>query len=399
MTNEPPLDPDLDERVQIRHADGSTEYVRRDSLTGLDDWIANWAQNPRLPSAVSFTGWQGVDDEHPVGDGHAGYRIIYKTIRTVVLPEVSWSAVNVMVRLLNSPMTWGEARYTNAVRHRRENEWLVPQWGELQRRGNQFAYAANLDPTVAMEAHEETTPSGNFVEILYQLPDAANLGYMQKLALGRARTAPLTAAMDLIWGERLIGPVFTEEVGEVYSDWHWNRLIGGPTVLWEGQARLGVQDGREIAEALNLFNTIFGEHSEDERARLRVAAQWYWRADSDTDRVMKFLGYWLCSEACTLDTGEWNIRALKTALAAILDTSVSEISAAVGRIYSSRSLIAHGKNLAVDDHTLEAGKAIAEALLSRRLHGRVSPERVSALRSSLRGSGGTPATGSKDTIA
>jgi hypothetical protein len=239
-----------------------------------------------------------------------------------------------------------------------------------------------------MEAHEETTPSGNFVEILYRLPDAASLGYKQKLALGRARIAPLTAAMDLVWGERLIGAVITEEVGEVFSDWHWNRLIGGPTVLWEGQARLGVHDGRQIGEALNLFNTIFGEHSEDERARLRVAAQWYWRADSDSDHVMRFLSYWLCAEACTLEGGEWNIRALKTVVAAILDTSVSKISAAVGRIYSLRGLVAHGKNRTVDDQTLTAAKAIAEAVLSRRLVGRVSPERVVALRNSLRESGG-----------
>jgi len=390
MTNEPPLDPALDERVQIHHADGSTEYVQRDLLVGLDDWIANWAQNPQLPSAVTFTGWQGVDDEHPVGTGTEGYRIVYKTIRTVVVPEVSWNAGRVMVRLLNSPMTWGEARYPNAVRYRRDNEWMVPQWGDVERRGDQFRYAPNMDPTVAMEAHEETTPSGNFVEILYQLPDAGDLDYKQKLAMGQARVAPLTAAMDLIWGERVIGAVIAEEVGEVFGDWHWNRIIGGPTVLWEGQARLGVHDGRQYVEGLTLFNTIFGEHSEDERARLRVAAQWYWRADSDSDRVMRFLSYWLCSEACTLEGGEWNIRALKKAVAAILDTSVPTISAAVGRIYSLRGLVAHGKGRAVDDQTLRAAKAIAEALLSRRLVGRVTPDRVEALRISLSESVGTP---------
>lgn len=373
----------VDPRARIHHADGTEEFVKREDIRGLDEWIEHWEQNPPLPSGVSFSAWQMVDDEHPMTEGTPGYRIVYKTIRTVFAPELRMDAGRLLVRFGNDEVTWGEARFPNALPHRREGEWLVPQWGKVTWRGRQGSYQADPNREVQLDAHQETTPAGNFVELLYRLPDAELLDYAEKFALGRSRVAPLTAGMDLLWGERILGPVVTEEVGALFDDWHWNRLLGGPTVAWEGQARIKVADGQEFHDDLDLAFKIFGEYSDADRDRLRVAAQWYWRADRERDHVMKFLSYWLCIEAVILKEGTWKIGPLKTMVAAILDTKTSAV-AGVGRIYAVRGQIAHGHSHSVTDETLTGVKAIAEAVLSRRLLGRVSPERVVALRACMR---------------
>jgi hypothetical protein len=377
MSDESPED--FDPRARIHHADGTEELVRRRDIRGLDEWAENWDQNPLLPSPVSFSAWQMTDDAHPATGGTPGYRIVYKTLRTIFAPALQMDAGNVLIRCGNHEVTWGETRFPNALAHRREGEWLVPQWGKITWQGGRASYEADPDRQVAVDAHEETTPVGNFVEVLYRLPEAKTLDWAEKLALGRRRTAPITAAMDLLWGERILGPVITEEVGAVFDDWHWNRLLGGPTVAWEGQAQIAVASASEFRDALDVPFTINREHSEDERERLRVASQWYWRADREQDRVMKFLSYWLRVEAVALEDGAHKIGPVKKMVAAILDTTENAIDG-IGRIYSVRGEIAHGHSRAVTSETLAGAKAIAEAVLSRRLLGRVSPERVAALR-------------------
>jgi hypothetical protein len=376
MANE--LSDDLDPRARIHHSDGTEELVRRQDIRGLDEWAKNWAQNP-LPSAMSFSAWQMADDAHPVTGGTPGYRIVYKTIRTIFAPALQMDAGNLLIRCDNDEVTWGETRFPNALAHRREGEWLVPQWGKVTWQGGQGSYGADPGRQVAFDAHQETTPAGNFVELLYRFPEGETLDWAEKLALGRRRIAPLTAAMDLLWGERILGPIITEEVGTLFDDWHWNRLLGGPTVAWEGQAQIAVASASEFRDALDVAFTINREHSEDERERLRVAAQWYWRADREQDRVMKFLSYWLCVEAVALEDGAHKIGPVKRMVAAILDTTENAIDG-IGRIYNVRGEIAHGHSRAVTSEALAGAKAIAEAVLSRRLLGRVSLQRVAALR-------------------
>lgn len=370
---------DLDPRAQIHHADGTEELVPRQDIRGLDEWIKNWPQNPQLPSAITLSGWQMADEDHPDTGCAPGYRIVYKTIRTVFAPALRLDAGNLLVRCDNGEITWGETRFPDALAHRREGEWVVPQWGKVTWQGSQGTYTAEPDRQVAFDAHQENTPPANFVEILYQLPEGENLDWAEKLELGRRRIAPLTAAMDLLWGERVLGPIITEEVGTIFDDWHWNRLLGGPTVAWEGQATVGVVSASDLRDALDVAFTTNRKYSEPERERLRIAAQWYWRADREQDRVMKFLSYWLCVEAVALEDGGHKIGPVKTMVAAILDTAENAIGG-IGRIYNVRGKIAHGHSRAVTGEALAGAKAIAEALLSRRLLGCVSRQRVAALR-------------------
>ena len=373
------LPDELDPRARLHHADGTFEYVRREDLKGLDDFLAAWQQNTNLPHEQSFSAWQMVDEDHPVDGGVPGYRIVYKTVRTVFGPELRIDASNLFVRFGNYEVTWGETRFPNAMPHRREGQWMVPQWGGVEWNGGGGRYTPDPDREIQISAHQETTPHGNFVELLYRLPNAESLTYAEKLTLGRSRTGPLTAAMDLLWGERILGPLVTEEVGAVFDDWHWNRLMGGPTVMWEGQAAFKNMIGPEIDQAIDIAFKINREQTEAERDRIRTAAQWYWRADRESDPVMRYLSYWLCVEAVALEPGGHKIGPVKTMVAAILDTTAATVSG-VGRLYNIRSEIAHGHSSAVTGEAVAGVRAIAEAVLSRRVLGRVSPERVTTLR-------------------
>ena len=83
--------------------------------------------------------------------------------------------------------------------------------------------------------------------------------------------------------------------------------------------------------------------------------------------------------AVALKDGAHKIGPVKTMVAAILGTKENAIDG-IGRIYNVRGEIAHGHSRAVTSEALAGVRAIAEAVLSRGLLGRVSSERVAALR-------------------
>jgi hypothetical protein len=361
---------------------GEIKPVLKSDIAGLDEWAENWQVARDLPSIVTFSGWQGNDDQHVVGDGTPGYRIVYKTIRTITVPMLEIDATNLRISFQNGPVKWGEPRFTNALPGRRENHWIVPEWGTLRLDTEPQGYEIQLNPLVEMAAYTENTPSTNYVEILYKFSDGLVRSLAEQLAFGRSATAPLTAALDLIYGERLLGAVITEEVGEIFPDWHWNRLLGGRNVSMEFQARVDLLNAREIAGALNVVLELHAERDEQERARVRIASQWYWRADRDADPVLRFLGYWLCIEALELGDNA-KIAPIKAAVAAIIGTTVSEVSEGVGRIYGLRGNIAHGKIRDVKPEEIERVRAVAEALLESKLLGMVTAPRCEALRNAV----------------
>lgn len=356
--------------------------MRKSDIKGLDDWLAHWQVNSDLPSRMTFAGWQMVDDEHPAEGGQAAYRIVHKTIRTIVYPELIVDAVTLRASFRNGPVTWGEPRFTNGMKDRRDGDYSVPQWGQLARSSVPPNYLVCVDPTIDIEAHEETTPPCNYVEILFKLPGPVPATHAGKVAAGRAGVAPFTAALDLLFGERLLGPMVTEEVGEVFPDWHWNRLVGGRTFSMEAQARLEVLDSSQLGSAIDEVLERARERDDESRSRVRVASQWYWRADADSDPVMKFLSYWLSIEA--LELGEKvNIGPVKDRVAALLSVSQTKVAEQVGRLYGLRSKLAHGTLRTVPEVELAAVSAVAHAILEHHVLGRVSEERRARLRDCL----------------
>lgn len=375
---------EFDSRVHIVDANGKVERAKKDVVSGLDDFVESWQHNVDIPHAMSFEAWQMADDEHPAGEGKPAYRIVHKTIRTVVFPGIRMDYPNAQLRMLTGPVVVGEPRFTSAIAGRRSGDFLVPEWGEIVV-DTQHApgYRWKPNPQVDIEAHQETFPSGNYLEILYQLPqDGDWQRYEDMLAAGRAGVAPITAVLDFLYGERLLGPTLTEEVGEVFQDWHWNRRLGGRTVAMESQARLEFLNGHEVGANIDQSLGRFVGLPDEERQRCRVAAQWYWRADSEVDPVQRYICYWLVVEA--LELGEKvNIYPVKAAVARILSVDLQKVSEGVGRVYGLRSKLVHGVLREVSDDASTTVRALAAALLEDHTLGRVSVQRVASLRAGV----------------
>ena len=383
--NTPAQDPSdgFDPRANIYDSNtGEVTPVRRDAITGLDEFSEGWQHNTELPHTMSFTGWQMVDDDHPAGSGRPAYRVVHKCIRTVPFPAVNMDRPNLRISFANGPITLGAPVFDTALPARRTGDYLVPEWGQVTEHEGTFVYHHQPDPQIHIRAHQVTTPPCNHIEILYELPQGEWDTYEDMVAAGRAGISPITATMDLLYGERIIGPTITEEVGEVFSDWHWNRLLGGRTVALESQARLDQFDGAVFAATLGEAIERSIDQPADQRRRRRVASLWYWRAEADPDPVQRYIAYWLVVEALVLDENA-DIKPVKAAVRALLDLEPSKVAQAVGRMYGKRSGLVHGKVHEASAVEVADVRALARALLEYHSLGSVGEQRLDALRAAV----------------
>ncbi len=374
---------EFDPRVRIySETTGDVRPVRKDAVQGLDEFVESWEHNVFLPHPMEFSGWQMADDEHPAGEGRPGYRIVHKTIRSFVLPQVLIPLTNLQIRFTNGPVTWGEPRFREALASRAAGAFILPEWGTLELSQGEASYKWEPNVQVSIEAYQETTPDGNYLEILYVLPEGEWAGYYDMVAAGRAGVATMTMMLDFLYGELVLGPVLTEEVGELFDDWHWNRLIGGRTVAMESQARLEALDGNVFLGRVGEAIARHQDKSEEERNRIKISAQWYWRADAEPELVQRYIAYWLCIEA--LELGEnANIAPVKDAVARLLGVERREVSDPLGRIYSVRNGLVHGSRREVGRESLERVRAVAVALLELHSLGSVSAASLAGLRWSM----------------
>lgn len=368
-----------DSRVQITDLQtGETRPVEEATVSGLDEFSRAWKHNVDAPEPLSFSGWQMSDEGHPAGTGKPAYRLVHKTVRTIVAPQLNITFTNLQVRFSNASVTYGEPRFEGALPTRRAGHFLLPEWGELKVENGPHGYKFEVNRNVDISAHQADTPIGNFVEVLYMLDESTSDEYEDMLAAGRAGTAALTLMLDLLYGERLLGPVVTEEIGEVFDDWHWNRLLGGRTIAMESQAKLEHLDGSGVATLIQ--EAIAGHVSKSVVARqqLKLAAQWYWGAESQSDPVMRFISYWLALEA--LELGERsNIAPLKRTIASILGVEQNAIADRVGRLYGLRNDLVHGSERLVAPGQVDQVKAVAVAVLEYRSLGTLSTSRRAGL--------------------
>lgn len=374
------IDP-YDPRVRVvDEATGKVTPVRRDELHGIDEFLASITSNPDLPQEYRMQGWQQSDEHHKVGDGRPGYRVVFKTLRTASTGPAAVVSSNCRVLIANDKVTWGEPRFGRALKWRRTDRHVIPDWGRVYYQPLRFVRAE--DNTIPFEAHEETTPPMNFVEVLYILDEqAADAEHQDKLATARAAVAPLLASIDLAFGPRLLGPRITEEIGEVFEDWHWNRQLNGSTVALEAQAEFRFLGADAIVAQIGSIFDANQARSEEDRARLRIAAQWYWRADAEHDPVQGFIAYWLTIEALEMSTSD--IAPVKAAVDVLLGGDRVSTAAAVGRLFGLRSRLLHGKVGAVSSRQLHVVGAVARALLEVRLLGILSPKHRDALKKAI----------------
>ncbi len=373
---------EYDPRVNlVDAATGEVTPVAKDEVDGLDSFIAGWESNVSMPHALDFSAWQMVDEEHPAGAGRPAYRLVHKSIRTVFWPGVLLEFPNLRVEFGNGSLTYGEPLFKGTLRGRRAGTFLLPEWGlvsDADDGSGSVGYQHHPDMHLQIEGHQETTPPGNYVEFLYELPPGDWQSYEAMRSAGRAGVATLTAMIDLLYGERVLGPVLTEEVGEVFDDWHWNRRLGGRTVSMETQAQLEQRDSAELASQLGSAIDMQLARVTEMRNRLRVASQWYWSGQAEGDPVQRYMHHWLVVEALELEQNS-GIRPLKQVIRTMLSTEASSISDVVGRLYGVRNGLMHGEIREVSKAQLHQVEVLADALLEYRSLERLSQFRRAAL--------------------
>jgi hypothetical protein len=124
------------------------------------------------------------------------------------------------------------------------------------------------------------------------------------------------------------------------------------------------------------------ELSDESRASARVASQWYWEAENQSDLGLGFASYWLVLEALELGQNA-NIRPLRVAFSAMLGCKQDDLKESIGRLYGERSGLLHGNVRAVDKNAVTKVRALASALLHKHLFGHVPEERVEEVRQVL----------------
>lgn len=377
-------DREYDPRLTLHDMEtGEVTPVEAGLVHGLDEFAEAWEHQVETPSAMTFEGWQMADDEHPPGGGRPAYRLVYKTLRTIVIPEVKLQMPNLHVNFVNGDVTVGRPIFHGTLGSRKPGHFIVPEWGSVTSDdGNGLRYEFAVNRNVEVQAAQETYPSCNYIEVLYVLNDGVSSTYEDSLSAGRAGIAPFTAMLDLAYGERLLGPVLTEEVGEVFDDWHWNRRLGGRSVALESQANMKLVSGHELSDSLEAAVDRQLGLTEESRASLRVATQWYWEAESQSDPGLGFASYWLVLEALELGQNS-NIRPLRIAFSEMLDCDENELRAPIGRLYGQRSALLHGDVRAVDENQVGRIRKLAAGLLHKHLFGVVPDGRVKEVREVL----------------
>ncbi len=360
---------------------GESRPVSTDEIVGLDDWIANWQSNVEMPHELTFSGWQMADESHEAGSGRPAYRLVHKTVRKVFVPPIEFTFPNLRITFNNGPVTFGAPIFHGTLPGRTAGSYMLPESGVLRLTNDGKAeYDVRPNMHISVEAHQETTPDVNYVEILYELPDGDWGEYGKMLAAGRTGVSSLTALLDFLAGPRVVGPVLTEEVGEVFDDWHWNRWLAGRTVSLESQAQLEVVDGPEFM--LQLSSAINRRQNLDDAARARtvIASEWYWQAEAEAEAVQRYIFYWLVVEALELKPNSTDIGPVKRRVAALLQVDRHLVSGSIGRMYGIRGKLVHGSMRNVNSEQVDRVKALAHSLLEWHTRGSISQKRLVALR-------------------
>ncbi|MFE4950145.1 hypothetical protein ACFQ9V_08540 [Leifsonia sp. NPDC056665] len=371
--------PEYDQRATITDAEGKSRPVLASDLHGLDEFIAAWENEVATPHRMAFEAWQLADDFHPGGEGKSSYRIVWKTIRELTFPAVQITFPNLVVRFVNERVNRGEPVFTNALPDQEPGVFIVPEWGEILERDGQTGYQPHPNMQVSVQAHQEDLPTANIVEVIYVFPfKTEKQSYSDAIASGRASIAPLRMMLEFTFGDRLLGPKLTEEVGEVFDDWHWNRQLGGRDIRLESQADMRYRPAVEAVEGLQRIFTAHVERDEAETLRVRIASRWCWEAESQADPVMRFVSYWLAIEALELGENS-NIAPLKDVVAAVLGLQRPDVTVAIGRLYATRNRLLHGKQRTIEPTDIDAARTIAHVLLANRALGEVTDGQLTAL--------------------
>jgi hypothetical protein len=312
-----------------------------------------------LPDFLSMSGWQRSDDEHPPGEGIPSYRVVYKTLKTYLPPvEMTWP--NLVLRTGHDDVDRGGVRLGEAMQARREHRWVLPQPGDVEIDGQVMTFRPRATKDFEFRAWQEDVGGVFFVELIL---DTTEESPNRRMAEGRRRLGYLKTLIELSFGSRVLGVLLTEELGEVFPDGHFNRNLHSEQVGNEWQMDLAAIMPEQVKEwARHPLGTL-STRTPDDRERLSLACDWYWRSTQTADLVTEYLELWFVVEAVAMpDTT--NIRPVREQLAAAFGGGQSDWEEVVGRHFGRRSRLVHSQvRREIEEADVEGLRELVQALL------------------------------------
>jgi hypothetical protein len=355
-------------RARIRdNKTGVETPVDPSLLSGAEGFFDSWKQSPDTPQEFRCEGWQNCDDEHPPQKGRPGYRVVYKTMRILTYPTLQLTWSNLRITISNGEVDRGGIKCGGSVRSRNADRRIIPEYGRVFGSAQGADYIKSPNMTYAFEAWQEDVKGISYVEIIYALDDSDPKTIADLMTIGRERTADLRCMLDLLFGPRMLAMPITEEIGEAFQDWHWNRRIHTASVSAESQANVRWNDGKQALADLERLLDRRSDLEETALHRLKLASQWYWMAEAELDRVMRFAYWWLAVEALEMETTH-----IGPVIARIVELSQRpdiRWKPFVGRLQGTRSKLLHGNSRTVLDTELRSVELLARLLLKSRLLG------------------------------
>jgi hypothetical protein len=211
------------------------------------------------------------------------------------------------------------------------------------------------------DAFMEEFPMSGIVELLLEVDSSNENDIISK---GRRSLSPILTILDLVYGERLIGALITEEVIELFPDGHWNRNIISPSVGSESQLDMKKIENSQIEQMKKSIET-YHNFGESDRKNIALATDWFWKSERELDRVDRFIQLWICIEALEMPTT--NIKPVSEQLAIITTENYNFWKEPIGRLFGKRSGLVHGDSNEVDENEIIILRGIAKILLANKL--------------------------------
>ena len=308
------------------------------------------------------SGWQNNDDAHHVGSGASGYRLVFKALRLVASKELLMEWQDLRIKIFNGEIKRGGMSVVGAVPSRIPDKLLlIDSLVNIKKSDEETSVEASTNMVWNFQAWEESLAKSCFIEIMIYTkatrPD-------EILEEGRRRTAAIKTILELSL-DRLIGVPITEEIGEIFKDWHWNRNVGSITVGSESQLNLQAIESKRIYPLIIEGVTQGMKVSDSEKIKIRLASLWFWKADKETDMVNAFISTWIAIEA--LEMKDSIIAPVIDRLSIITKTAESLWKIPVGRLYGIRGGLVHGNISEVEKDNYEVLRLILRVLLEARL--------------------------------
>ncbi|WP_155361625.1 hypothetical protein [Acrocarpospora macrocephala] len=324
---------------------------------------------------LRVNGWQNSDEAHPPRGGHSGYRIVWRCLAWVVHPEVVFGFSNMRIRISLGDVDTGGIVLPNAIPMRSHDRWILPQKIYRTQDGNDTKFESEGIGTIDFKAWQETVSSISYMEILVRT-EAREPGAI--LNEGRRTTSSILTLLQFSLGPRVSAVQVTEEVGEIFEDWHWNRSLASDSLAWEPQLNLHGMQGSELVDTMKPLIDRWLSRDEEKRTRARVASQWWQLAEAQGDLVIKYISLWLVAESLV------DKKNMPTKLYDLIGHSLQKCEKFIRRLYTRRCELTHGKNRDVSTEEIAEIRSLAGAFLSADLCTVPLPSYIARVEQSLR---------------